>query len=82
MTRKPEPLKPVVYGYQDLCRVTGKSRQTVCAAIRRGELPGYVVGRSYVVPAEAFHAFCRGEWQQTSYQPEHFAPVLVTRKAS
>jgi excisionase family DNA binding protein len=62
VTRPPTPIKPVVYGYRDLMRVTGLGRDTVKAAIRSGELPGYLVGRTYVVPAEAFEAFCRGAW--------------------
>lgn len=48
--------------YQDLMTVTGLSRETVKAAIRTGELPGYKVGERYVVPAEAFDAFCAGTW--------------------
>lgn len=62
MTTKPSPLRPVVYGYRDLMAITDLGRETVKAAIRTGELPGYLVGRTYVVPAEAFEAFKRGEW--------------------
>ena len=47
----------------DLCRVTGLGRETVKAAIVAGELPGYLIGSRYIVPAEAFDAFCRGEWR-------------------
>lgn len=50
-------------GVTDLMRVTGLGRDLVKAAIRSGELPGYHVGSRYVVPADAFAAFCRGEWQ-------------------
>jgi excisionase family DNA binding protein len=46
----------------DLCAVTGLSRPSVTAAIQRGELLGHKVGAYYVIPAEAFDAFCRGEW--------------------
>lgn len=59
---KPAPLKPQVYGVADLMRITGKGRDTVRAAILSGELPGYKVGRSYIVPKDAFEAFCRGAW--------------------
>jgi excisionase family DNA binding protein len=47
---------------RDLCEVTGLSRPTVCAAVRTGELPGYKIGERYVIPRDAFDAFCRGEW--------------------
>lgn len=53
----------------DLCRVTGLGKDSVRACIRTGELPGVYVqpgsdarGR-YVVPAEAFDRFVRGEWR-------------------
>lgn len=46
----------------DLAAVTGLHDDTVRLAIRAGQLPGYHVGRAYVVPADAFDAFCRGEW--------------------
>lgn len=49
-------------GVPDLMRVTGLGRDSVKAAIRSGELPGYKVGRRYVVPADAFEAFCAGTW--------------------
>lgn len=48
--------------YQDLMAVTGLGRNAVKAAIRTGELPGYKIGSRYVIPADAFDAFCRGEW--------------------
>lgn len=83
MNRKPSPLKPAVYGYEDLMRVTDKCRQTVCKAIREGQLPGYKVGRSYVVPADAFEAFCRGEWEPRPYVPERITAkpqLLHTRE--
>lgn len=61
-TRKPSTLRPVVYGYKDLMAITGLGRETVKACIRTGSLPGYLAGRTYVVPVEAFEAFKRGEW--------------------
>lgn len=50
---------------EDLMRVTGLGRATVREGIRRGELPGFQVGArgQYVVPRQAFEAFCRGEWE-------------------
>lgn len=67
-TRPETPDKPATVS--DLVRVTGLGRDTVYAAIRSGELPGYFVGGRYVVPRAAFEAFCRGEWMP---QPK---PVL------
>jgi hypothetical protein len=51
----------------DLMNVTGLGRDTVRAAIRTGSLPGYYVPGTgdrgqYIVPGEAFAAFCKGEW--------------------
>jgi excisionase family DNA binding protein len=48
--------------YQDLMVVTGLGRNAVKAAIQTGELPGYKTGSRYVVPADAFDAFCQGTW--------------------
>jgi len=53
----------------DLMTVTGLGRDTVRAAIRTGALPGYYVQSNpgnrghYVIPADAFEAFCNGTWQ-------------------
>lgn len=62
MTAKPTPLKPVAYGWQDLQKITGLGREAVKAGIRCGQLPGYVVGKKYVVPVDAFEAFRTGKW--------------------
>lgn len=67
MTSTPRPPKTV----RDLMAVTGFSEQLVRAAIRSGELPGYVAGTRFTIPADAFDAFCRGEWKP---QPR---PVLA-----
>jgi hypothetical protein len=50
------------YEIADLMRVTGMGRDACRAAVRAGELPGYVAGRRYVIPAEAFRSFCAGTW--------------------
>lgn len=71
MSRKSRPDtsdKPATVA--DLVRVTGLGRDTVYAAIRAGELPGYVIGNRFVVPRDAFNAFCVGTWVS---QPQ---PVL------
>lgn len=52
-------------GVKHLMRVTGLGRETVKAAIRTGELPGYLVGHRYTVPEDAFRAFCEGRWVAT-----------------
>lgn len=49
--------------WEDLRAITGLGRETIKALIRAGELPGYKLGSRYVIPAAAFEAFCRGEWQ-------------------
>lgn len=80
---KPTPIKPTVYGYRDLMAATGLGRDTVKAAIRSGELPGYLVGRTYVVPEDAFQAFCEGRWTPVP-RPVLAAPArpvaFLTRK--
>lgn len=77
---------PEVYGYRDLMRVCGLGRDTVKFAIRMGELPGFKVGRSYVVPAEAFAAFCAGTWVATPRplfpSGVQAAPTMIHRKVS
>lgn len=60
----------------DLQRVTGLGRDLVKAGIRSGELPGLVVGTRYVIPAEAFSRFCRGEWSPNP-RPVLAQPVTV-----
>lgn len=51
------------YAISDLMLVTGWGRDKVKRCIREGLLPGYVEGRTYTVPAEAFERFVRGEWR-------------------
>lgn len=65
----------------DLVTVTGLSRNSVYTAIRLGQLPGFFVGKRVVIPADAFDAFCRGDWQP---QPRPIAPIhplIIHRKA-
>lgn len=56
------------YTPNDLCIVTGFGRDKVRRGIREGTLPGYVVGRTYTIPAEAFERYVRGEWQPQAKQ--------------
>lgn len=60
---KRDPMKP--YTVNDLCRVTGWSRNTVYAALEAGHLPGYRAGQGsrWFVPANAFRALCDGTWE-------------------
>lgn len=46
----------------DLRQVTGLGKDLVRAGIRAGELPGYVVGSRFVIPADAFDDFVHGRW--------------------
>ncbi len=66
--------------YHDLMEVTGLGRDAVKLAIRAGQLPGYAVGPKpmYVVPAEAFDAFCAGTWEpRPMKQPEPIRPLQM-----
>lgn len=56
------PVARDFYLVTDICAVTGLSRASVQEGIRRGELPGYKVGTRYVIPGNAFRAFCEGRW--------------------
>lgn len=65
----------------DLMAITGLGRDTVRAAIRTGALPGYYVQSNprknrghYVIPADAFEAFCNGTWQP-QYRPITPTPI-------
>lgn len=49
-------------GVKALCAVTGLSPAKVRAGIRDGSLPGYVIGRSFIVPADALERFANGLW--------------------
>ena len=73
---------------KDLIAATGLSEPTVLTALACGELPGYRVGKRWVVPDEAFELFCRGEWQPQTRNPfpegvKPLQPVVTlhTRKA-
>jgi hypothetical protein len=71
----PQPPK----GVPDLMAATGLGRDLVKAAILSGELPGHKIGNRYVVPAEAFERFCRGEWVPT-YRPVFTERIKPTAK--
>ncbi len=62
----------------DLMTVTGLGRDSVRAAIRTGQLPGYYLGHGsrghYVIPNEAFAAFCAGTWVPV-HRPVFSEPV-------
>lgn len=69
----------------DLVRVTGLNKDTIKACIRTGTLPGYYTGTRYVIPAEAFDRFCRGEWiaqhRPVFSEPIRPIPPLVRKLA-
>lgn len=66
----------------DLMQVTGLGRESVKAGIRTGELPGHKVGSRYVVPHEAFTAFCEGRWTPNPrpYFREAVKPITAIRR--
>ena len=66
---------------RELQAITGLSAPTVKAAIRTGELPGYKVGRRYVIPADAFDAFREGRWvpKPRPLSSEPIRPLVVSR---
>lgn len=80
-----QPLRPPV-SIQDLMTVTGLGRTAVKEAIVRGELPGSKVGGRYVVPADAFDAFCAGTWvarpRPVVHQPLPQPDRLIRRRAT
>ncbi len=68
----------------DLMKATGLGRDSVRAAIRTGSLPGYYIPGTgdrgqYVVPGEAFDAFCRGEWVPV-HRPVFSEPIRALRQ--
>lgn len=72
---------------QDLMTVTGLGKYAVKSAIRNGQLPGYKTGRFYVVPADAFAAFCNGTWVPRELpKPEPIRPIappqMLNRRVS
>lgn len=73
----PRPPRPLA----DLIVASGLSRDTVKALIRAGQLPGYKAGRKYVIPADAFDAWCRGEWEPRP-TPVAPRPVALLHKRS
>lgn len=65
---------PTPKGVPDLMAATGLGRDLVKAAILSGELPGHKIGNRYIVPAEAFERFCRGEWV-AQHRPVFTEPI-------
>jgi excisionase family DNA binding protein len=49
--------------WAELADALGLGEDTVKAAILSGELPGYKIGKRYVVPRDAFEAVCAGTWR-------------------
>lgn len=76
----PVPLPP--YSAADVARMLGMDPTTVRAAITAKQLPGYRVGKQFVIPREAFERWQRGEWHP---QPKALTAsdfVKQRRKAS
>lgn len=60
----------------DVQDLLGLGRDAVKAGILSGELPGYRVGRFWVIPDEAFEALAKGEWTphpkpMRTFHPSH-----------
>ena len=63
------------YTVADLMRVTGLGRDRVKSLIRSGDLPGYQLGKKYVVPAEGFRALLASTWRP---QPRHITVTNIS----
>ena len=69
----------------DLVRVTGLADATVKALVREGTLPGYKLGKKYVVPAGGYRALLAGTWkaQPREVVITNISPIrTVNRKKS
>lgn len=60
MARRTGPDAPK--SLDELLAIVGVDRDVATAAILAGELPGYKVGRRWVIPAAAFEDFRHGRW--------------------
>lgn len=70
---------------KDLEKVTGLQEQAVKRAIIAGQLPGAKVGGRYVIPHDAFVAFCEGHWTAREWRaPDPIRPIpeMIKRRAS
>jgi len=63
------------YTVADLMRVCGLGRDRVKSLIRSGDLPGYQLGKKYVVPAEGFRALLASTWRP---QPRHITVTNIS----
>jgi hypothetical protein len=96
MTTKPrvDPSQPAPYvTVEELMAATGKGEKAVKAAIRAGQLPGYLISgvgirNAYVIPRKAFQDWQDGIWMPVARVPERIeprqrtGPVELKRKAS
>lgn len=39
---------------QDLCAITGLSEKTIRARLSKGEIPGKLIGRRWIIPTDTF----------------------------
>ncbi len=73
------------YTVDDLMRVTELGRDSVKSLIRSGDLPGYQLGKKYVVPAEGFRALLASTWKPQPRQitVTNISPIrTMNRRAS
>lgn len=80
MTTPTRDIRPPA-SLQDVMTATGLGRESVKALIRTGQLPGHKLGRRYVIPRDAFDAFCAGDWEPRS-QPIQPLSLIRRREAS
>lgn len=69
---------------EDLQIVTGLGRDAVLAAIRHGSLPGAKIHGRYVIPADAFEAYCLyGKWPINA-EPTPIRPIpdMIKRRSA
>jgi excisionase family DNA binding protein len=59
--RRTPPLPPPAYTVEEAARLLAVHVQTIRAAIARGDLPGFKVGRQWRVSAEALNRRLRAE---------------------
>ena len=50
---------------EDLMVHTGQGKNTVMRLVRKGNLPGFIEGRTYVCSPGEFQKWLDGEWQYT-----------------
>lgn len=58
------PAPSTTLSVAEFAALLGVSEETVRQGVRTGALPGYVVGRTFVIPRLAVERFLAGEWRR------------------